>query len=69
MGKVWTPDEDEVLRKAAASRKSYTEAAALLGRNRNMVAGRANRLDIHFASGHGGDAGSRALASHRSTQG
>jgi len=44
----WTEREDQILRKGARDGLSFRDVAALLGRSRNEVAGRANRLGVIF---------------------
>lgn len=45
----WTGDEDDKLRDLLHSGATYLQAAKILNRSRNSIAGRASRLGIHAA--------------------
>ena len=46
--KLWTPEDDSILRKYASEGKLSIECAKVLGRNRSSVLGRASRLGVSF---------------------
>lgn len=46
--KLWTPEDDNILRQFANEGKLSIECAEVLGRNRNSVLGRASRLGVSF---------------------
>jgi len=50
---TWSEDDNETLRRMAAQRYSGSQIAAELGRTRNAVIGRANRIGIHLISNVG----------------
>jgi len=46
--KLWTPDEDEIVKQYAAEGKTTRECADALGRNRSSILGRAARIKVTF---------------------
>ena len=45
-GRLWTPEEDAVLRAMAAEKLSASSIGAKMGRSRNSIIGRAHRLKV-----------------------